>query len=59
MITVPACIPLELQAGHFFYIAMANKPAFSIADQIALLKQRGMLFIDETTATRFFKQLEQ
>jgi abortive infection bacteriophage resistance protein len=29
-----------------------NKPAHSIADQIALLKQRGMLFRDETVAFR-------
>jgi len=26
---------------------MANKTPYSIADQIALLKQRGMLFNDE------------
>ena len=29
---------------------MANKPAYAIADQIALLKQRGMLFRDEPSA---------
>ncbi len=57
MITVPACIPIELHAGHFFYLAMANKPAFLIADQIALLKQRGMLFKDETTATQFLASI--
>lgn len=30
-----------------FFTAMSNKPAYSIADQISLLKQRGMLFRDE------------
>ncbi len=32
---------------------MANKPAYSIADQIALLKKRGMLFHNELTAHHF------
>lgn len=32
---------------------MANKPAYSIADQIALLKQRGMLFRHEASAHHF------
>jgi len=32
---------------------MANKPAFTIASQIALLKQRGMLFKNEGAATHF------
>ena len=32
---------------------MANKPAFTIADQITLLKQRGMLFRDESKAPYF------
>ena len=27
-----------------------NKPAYTISDQIALLKQRGMIFKDETQA---------
>jgi abortive infection bacteriophage resistance protein len=29
---------------------MTNKPAYSISSQIALLKQRGMLFLDENAA---------
>jgi len=32
---------------------MANKPAFTIADQIGLLKQRGMLFHNEASAHHF------
>ncbi|MGO1868489.1 MAG: Abi family protein [Sphingobacterium sp.] len=36
-----------------FFIAMSNKPAYSIADQISLLKQRGMLFRDEGKASHF------
>ncbi|TCK85766.1 Abi family protein [Albibacterium bauzanense] len=34
-----------------------NKPAFSITDQIDLLKQRGMLFRDESTAHHFFANI--
>ncbi len=40
-----------------FFIAMANKPAYTIADQITLLKQRGMLFRDENSATHFLKNI--
>jgi len=36
---------------------MANKPPFTIADQIALLKQRGMLFQNETIATQFLTNI--
>lgn len=32
---------------------MANKPAYTIADQITLLKQRGMLFHNEANAPHF------
>lgn len=32
---------------------MANKPPLTIADQISLLKQRGMLFRDESNAPHF------
>jgi abortive infection bacteriophage resistance protein len=32
---------------------MANKPPLTIADQISLLKQRGMLFRDESSAPHF------
>jgi abortive infection bacteriophage resistance protein len=34
-----------------------NKPAYSIADQIALLKRRGMLFRDETQACERLKNI--
>ncbi len=36
---------------------MANKVPHSIADQIALLKQRGMLFKDESSAHRFLENI--
>jgi len=36
---------------------MANKPALSIADQISLLKSRGMLFADESLAIHFLKNV--
>jgi len=34
-----------------------NKSAYTITDQIALLKQRGMLFKDETKAYNQLKQI--
>ncbi len=36
---------------------MPNKPAFTIADQIQLLKSRGMLFRNETQATELLKNI--
>lgn len=36
---------------------MSNKPAYSIADQILLLKQRGMLFRDESSASHFLENI--
>lgn len=36
---------------------MANKPALTIANQIALLKQRGMLFHDEAKAPHFLENI--
>jgi len=36
---------------------MSNKPAYTIADQIALLKQRGMLFRNEAAAPQFLKNI--
>lgn len=36
---------------------MSNKPAYSIEDQIALLKQRGMLFRNEANAPHFLKNI--
>jgi abortive infection bacteriophage resistance protein len=38
-------------------MAMANKPAYSIADQIKLLKSRGMLFRDESQAVLILKNI--
>jgi abortive infection bacteriophage resistance protein len=42
--------------GHFF-IEMSNKPAYSISEQISLLKQRGMLFKDENKAEHFLQNI--
>lgn len=39
------------------FIAMANKTPYSIADQIALLKKRGMLFNDEQSAHHFLANI--
>lgn len=36
---------------------MSNKPAYSIADQISLLKRRGMLFRDEGNALHFLENI--
>jgi abortive infection bacteriophage resistance protein len=36
---------------------MTNKPPLSLTDQIALLKQRGMLFRDETKAPHFLQNI--
>lgn len=36
---------------------MSSKPARNIAEQIQLLKDRGMLFRDETTASHFLKNI--
>jgi abortive infection bacteriophage resistance protein len=36
---------------------MANKTPYSIADQIALLKHRGMLFNDEQSARHFLENI--
>lgn len=41
----------------FFFIAMSNKPAFSISDQISLLKQRGMQFRNESIAYHFLENI--
>jgi len=47
------CHPVSSGAAHFFYIM--NKPAYTIADQIALLKRRGMIFKDEVAACERLK----
>jgi len=36
---------------------MTNKPTYTIKEQITLLKQRGMLFRDEDTATNLLKNI--
>ena len=36
---------------------MVNKPAYTIANQIALLKQRGMLFRNEFSASHYLENI--
>ena len=55
--TVPILHTIRTASGSFFYIAMSNKPAYSIADQISLLKHRGMLFRDEDNALHFLENI--
>jgi len=43
--------------GSFFIIAMANKTARNIAEQIQLLKKRGMLFHDESQAYQLLENI--
>ncbi len=50
-ITVPVVHPEELPAGHIFYTYMTNKISRTIAEQIDLLKSRGMSIKDEQKAT--------
>jgi len=51
--TVPALHTVRSASGSFFFIPVATKPAYSLTDQIALLKQRGMLFRNEVLANHF------
>jgi len=48
--------PIRTAGESFFYISM-NKPAYTINDQITLLKRRGMLFKDETKAYILLKKI--
>ena len=44
-------------AGESFFYRYLNKPAYTISDQIALLKQRGMLFKDDIEAYGLLKNI--
>jgi len=44
-------------AGESFFIFKMNKPAYKIQDQITLLKQRGMLFKDESKAYNLLRKI--
>jgi abortive infection bacteriophage resistance protein len=55
--TVPVLHTIRTADGSFFYIAMPNKPARTIAEQIQLLKLRGMLFRDELQATPLLQNI--
>ncbi len=47
-VTVPVMHTVRSAFGSFFFIPMPNKPAYSLSEQITLLKSRGMLFKNET-----------
>lgn len=53
-ITELACIPQELQAGHFYY--MNQKPR-TIEEQLLKLKNRGMMFCDESLAIDYLSRV--
>lgn len=48
---------IRTAGGSFFHIAMPNKPAFTIADQIQLLKSRSMLFRNESQAVESLQNI--
>jgi len=43
--------------GHFFYMYMASKPARTIAEQLQLLKDRGMLIRNEKATLHFLSNI--
>ena len=49
------CIPLELQAGHFFII-MNQRPR-TIQEQLTRLKDKGMVFYDESVAMTYLARI--
>jgi abortive infection bacteriophage resistance protein len=48
------CHPIRTGAARFFIM---NKPAYTISDQIALLKQRGMTFSNEAQTQHLLKNI--
>lgn len=48
---------IRTAGGSFFYTGMPNKSAYSISDQIKLLKSRGMRFRDETLAASYLANI--
>jgi abortive infection bacteriophage resistance protein len=48
---------IRTASGSFFLKDVVNKPAYTIVEQIALLKQRGMLFHNEDTAHHFLANI--
>lgn len=58
VVTVPELHTIRTALGSFFFILMTlPKPAFSIVEQIELLKNRGMLFNSETAAHHYLKNI--
>ena len=56
-VTVPVMHTVRSAFGSFFFIPMPNKPAYSLIEQITLLKSRGMLFKNETDAVSCLKNI--
>ncbi|EIM78419.1 Abi family protein [Nitritalea halalkaliphila LW7] len=55
-LTEPELHTVRSALGSFFFITM-SKPAYTIQEQIELLKSRGMLFRDESTAPHFLQNI--
>ena len=56
MITVPVLHTIRTAGGSFFYMA-TNKDSRTIAEQISLLKKRGMLIKDEENAAFYLNHI--
>ncbi|MFE3869028.1 hypothetical protein ACFX5E_13245 [Flavobacterium sp. LS2P90] len=54
---VPVALPVRTAFWSFFYTNMANKAPKTVEEQIALLKERGMLFHNEANAPHFLKNI--
>ena len=55
-VTELVCIPSELQASHFLYNYMNQKPR-TIQEQLTRLKGKGMVFNDERTASSYLARI--
>ena len=56
-ITTPVVQPIRTASGLFFYKMATNKDSRTIAEQIALLKSRGMLMKDEQQAAFYLNHI--
>ena len=57
IITTPVAHPVRTANGLFFYKMATNKVSRTIAEQISLLKSRGMLVKDEQTAALYLNHI--
>jgi hypothetical protein len=56
-ITTPVVQPIRTVNGLIFLYMAINKVSRTIAEQIALLKKRGMLMKDEQTAAFYLRHI--